>query len=196
MAKVQDTTVGQKAGAGTYIVLEGGAHVALVAGGTVLVWEGASAAYVLTGEKLVEFAIAHPLAAQLLGIPTAAAINELSDGDDDEVRALDTLRQAYEGEVRQIGTEAEQRLQEGQSPESVARWAYQARRDIGIAYKDLTPPDIREAIYARNIEKYGDPLGPSIEWLLAQGKTWMDITESAARPGGADIVPKLLETVE
>jgi hypothetical protein len=57
----------------------------------------------------------------------------------------------------------------------------------------MTPSDLREQIYARNLEKYGDPLGPSIEWLVEHGKTWEDIIESATRPGGKDIVPKLLE---
>jgi hypothetical protein len=37
------------------------------------------------------------------------------------------------------------------------------------------------------MERYGDPLGPSIEWLRARGKSWDDIIESASRTGGADL---------
>jgi hypothetical protein len=39
----------------------------------------------------------------------------------------------------------------------------------------------------RNIEKYGDPLGPSIDQLRKSGKTWEQIIESATRPGGGDL---------
>jgi hypothetical protein len=34
---------------------------------------------------------------------------------------------------------------------------------------------------------HGDPLGPTIDWLRAQGKSWEEIIESAMRPGGADL---------
>jgi hypothetical protein len=42
-------------------------------------------------------------------------------------------------------------------------------------------------IHARNLRRYGDPLGPSIEWLRAQGKTWEQIIESATRTDGRDL---------
>jgi hypothetical protein len=101
------------------------------------------------------------------------------------------LRQAYENEVRAIGPEAERRLAAGESPEAVARWAHSVRRALGVEYKSLTPPNVLEQIYSRNIEKYGDPLGPTIEWLRNQGKTWVDIIESASRSGGQDIMNRL-----
>jgi hypothetical protein len=37
------------------------------------------------------------------------------------------------------------------------------------------------------MKKYGDPLGPTIQWLLEHGKSWEDIIKSAATPGGADL---------
>jgi hypothetical protein len=57
----------------------------------------------------------------------------------------------------------------------------------GVKYKDLTPEQLREAIYARNRVKYGDPLGPTIDYLRNKGKSWEDIIESAARTGGRDL---------
>ena len=42
-------------------------------------------------------------------------------------------------------------------------------------------------IYARNIEKYGDKLGPTVDWLRAKGKSWEQIIESAGRSGGEDL---------
>jgi hypothetical protein len=126
-------------------------------------------------------------------IPAVVAFVCLNDGDcTNEAQNLARLRQAYENEVRGLREEAQRRLAAGESPEAVARWVHRARRALGVEYKGMTPPDVLEQIYARNIAKYGDPLGPSIEWLLNQGKTWMDIIESGTRPGGQDIIKKIL----
>ena len=62
-----------------------------------------------------------------------------------------------------------------------------ARRALGIKYKDLTPQDLREEIYQRNIKISGGKLGKSIDYLRSEGKSWGDIIESAKRPGGKDI---------
>ncbi len=75
----------------------------------------------------------------------------------------------------------------GASPEQVARQLHQLRRDLGIKYKDLTPAPQLEIIYARNLEVYGDKLGPSVDWLRANGKSWEKIIDSASRPGGKDL---------
>ncbi len=40
---------------------------------------------------------------------------------------------------------------------------------------------------ARNVAKYGDPWGPSVDWLRSQGKSWEDIIESSLRAGGRDL---------
>ncbi len=61
------------------------------------------------------------------------------------------------------------------------------RRVIGERYKSLTPPDKLAEIYERNIDIYGDKLGPSIDWLRARGKSWDQIIESASRTGGKDL---------
>jgi hypothetical protein len=42
-------------------------------------------------------------------------------------------------------------------------------------------------IAARNIEKYQNPLGPTVEQLRAKGKSWQEIIEGSARPGGLDL---------
>jgi hypothetical protein len=75
----------------------------------------------------------------------------------------------------------------GASDEEIAQQLYQARRDIGVQYKALTPEPKLSEIYARNLAKYGDPLGPSFQSLLDSGKSYQDIIESAQRPGGQDL---------
>ena len=97
------------------------------------------------------------------------------------------LRQAYVDDVASISDNVAAWEKAGADPEFIAREAWADRRALGIQYKGLTPPDMLEEIYARNIAKYGDPLGPSIDWLRGQGKTWQQIIESATRTGGRDL---------
>jgi hypothetical protein len=103
------------------------------------------------------------------------------------------LRYSYERAVRMLKSEVDRRLLKGFSLEDVARFAHQARRNLGITYKGQTPPELLQLIYARNIEKYGDKLGPSIEYLrYTAGKSWSEIIESATRPGGYDLYIKVI----
>lgn len=105
------------------------------------------------------------------------------EGSDD----VPALRLEYEAEVKKLREEADARLAAGESEESVARAMHQKRRDLGVKYKNITPEELRETIYARNLEKYGDPLGPTIDYLSGKGKTWTEIIDSACRPGGKDL---------
>jgi RHS repeat-associated protein len=110
------------------------------------------------------------------------------------------LRQQYERAVRALSDRAAQMRLGGRPLEEVARTLHAERRALGEQFKTMTPPDALEQIYVRNIERYGDRLGPSIDWLiergLRQGKTmeqiWESIITSASRPGGQDIIPQLL----
>ena len=97
------------------------------------------------------------------------------------------LRQAYESEVKGIKSWVSAMRGQGATSEEIARTVQLQRRLLGVKYKDLTPPKLLETIYKRNMEKYGDKLGPSVDWLRGKGKSWDDIIESASRPGGKDI---------
>ncbi len=108
-------------------------------------------------------------------------------GDGAKVEKLPPLRQAYVDEVNNLKDVVNNMREAGSNPEQIARRVHQMRRDLGVKYKNLTPPDKLAEIYARNIEKYGDKLGPSIEWLRAKGKSWDQIIESATRTGGKDL---------
>jgi len=96
-------------------------------------------------------------------------------------------RVGYAQEVTDLAKTGQRLLKSGKSPEEVARALHSARRNIGIRYKNMTPSSKLAQIYARNIERYGDPLGPSIDYLRSRGRSWEDIIESAARTGGADL---------
>ena len=96
------------------------------------------------------------------------------------------LRMEYVNEVRRLHSKLDEMQSEGKNWEEIARTLNQERRDLGEKFKDITPPDLRERIYQRNIERYQDPLGPTVEWFRKRGVPWEDIARKACKPGGAD----------
>jgi RHS repeat-associated protein len=97
------------------------------------------------------------------------------------------LRQRYVDAVKKLAEKVPGMRKSGMSSEEIARALHAERRALGVQYKDLTPPGLLEEIYQRNLERYGDKLGPTIDWLRSRGKTWEDIIESASRSGGSDL---------
>lgn len=110
----------------------------------------------------------------------------LSPDQDDKNEVLD-LRQKYENDVRNLSQRAEQMKAEGISTEQIANALHTKRNELKIKYRKLTPTDKVKIFEQRNIQKYGNPIGPSIENLRSQGKTWEEIIDSATRPGGKDL---------
>lgn len=97
------------------------------------------------------------------------------------------LRRQYVEEVQMLAGKAEVMRLAGSSQEQIARALHAERRDLGVKYKNLTPAKELAEIYVRNEKKYGDKLGPTVEWLRERGKSWEDIIASASRTGGKDL---------
>ena len=77
------------------------------------------------------------------------------------------LRKDYEDEVSALS-----RYKDRISPdmtnaelEKLAKEASQARRDLGVKYKDVTPSPLKDYIYDVNKARYDDPLGPTLDWF-------------------------------
>ena len=105
------------------------------------------------------------------------------------------LRQAYESEVAGLKAYGDELLASGMSEEQVARTLNQARRDLGIKYKNATPQPLRDYIYEVNMGRYGDKLGPTYDWLVNEkGATNMEIINSSSRPNAN--IDKLLSGFE
>jgi RHS repeat-associated protein len=97
------------------------------------------------------------------------------------------LRLEYENAVKGLADRIPELQRQGLNSEQIARTLHGARRELGETFKALTPPDKLAEIYARNLQRYGDKLGPTIEWLRSSGKSWGQIIESETRPGGKDL---------
>jgi len=125
------------------------------------------------------------------GFMIGAAIGDLTNLRKEPIKinlsGTPALRAAYEAEVKGLSAIAEQMKAAGKSSEEIARALHGLRRELGVKYKSLTPNKLLQEIYQRNIQKYGDKLGPSIEYLRNQGKSWDDIINSATRSGGKDL---------
>lgn len=94
------------------------------------------------------------------------------------------LRQEYEQKVAGLSSYA-QRIRPDMNMDELhdlAVEANQARRQLGVQYKNLTPEPLRDYIYEVNKTRYGDPLGPDVDYLVNQGRTYTDIIKSASRP--------------
>ena len=93
------------------------------------------------------------------------------------------LRQAYENEVAGLKAYGGELLTSGMSEEQVARTLNQARRDLGIKYKNASPQPLRDYIYEVNMRRYGDKLGPTYDYLIkVKRKSNMDIIKSSSTP--------------
>jgi uncharacterized protein YeaO (DUF488 family) len=98
------------------------------------------------------------------------------------------LRKKYIDEVNNLKNEVEKMRKAGKTPEEIARKISSVRREIGIKYKNLTPQKELEKIYERNLTKYKDKYGPTVDYLRnTANKSWEEIIESATRTGGTDL---------
>jgi predicted TIM-barrel fold metal-dependent hydrolase len=93
------------------------------------------------------------------------------------------IRARYETAVRDLRERVAELRRDGVPAETIAREVHAERRRLAAHFKALTPEPYRTRIYERTIQVYGNELGPSIEFLRAQGKSWEAIIESAMRPG-------------
>ena len=60
---------------------------------------------------------------------------------------------------------------------------HQARRDLGVKYKDVSAPPLKEYIYDVNMGRYQDPLRPSFEYLVGKyNGDYHKIISASTRP--------------
>ncbi|CAD15477.1 hemagglutinin repeat-containing protein [Ralstonia pseudosolanacearum] len=117
----------------------------------------------------------------------AAADAQVSNNFYRDGVSYDVRRIAYEAEAMRISDGVDRMRAAGMSEEDVARWAVDQRNNLKTTYRSISPPDFVEAVEARNLEKYGNKLGPSADQLRQKGLSWTEIANSAARTGGQDL---------
>lgn len=122
-----------------------------------------------------------------LGAVSINALQVVAEEDSYQTYEIPTLRYMYETQVRALANKVPGLRAQGFTDEEIARTLHKERRDLGIKYKGATPEYLRKQIESRNIQKYGDKYGPSIDYLRNKGLSWEEIIEKASTPGGGDI---------
>ncbi|WP_455893950.1 hypothetical protein [Pseudomonas palmensis] len=117
---------------------------------------------------------------------TPAWDNAISKADGD-FGYLPPVRQNYVKDVYDLQGAVDKMRAGGASAEEVAKYAYGARNELKVKYREYTPPDMLDVIDARNLERYGNKIGPAFDDLVKKGKTFDQIIESSTRAGGGDL---------
>ena len=117
---------------------------------------------------------------------TPAWDNAISKADGD-FGYLPPVRQNYVKDVYDLQGAVDKMRASGASAEDVAKYAYGARNELKMKYREYTPPEMLDVIDARNLERYGNKIGPAFDDLVKKGKTFDQIIESSTRAGGGDL---------
>jgi len=125
--------------------------------------------------------------AELFGPKATPAWDNAVSKADGDFGYLPPVRQSYVKDVYDLQGAVDKMRASGASTEEVAKYAYDARNELKIKYREYTPPDMLDIIDARNMERYGNKIGPTFDDLVKKGKTFDQIIESSTRAGGGDL---------
>ncbi|MBX9860083.1 MAG: hypothetical protein K2Y20_10900 [Sphingomonas sp.] len=98
------------------------------------------------------------------------------DGD------LKARRIAYQQAVRSLAEDADVLRAAGQSDEAIARALVARRNAMKAAFRECESPALVALIEARNLAKYGDPVGPGADHLFVKYGDWRAVIAAACRP--------------
>lgn len=98
-----------------------------------------------------------------------------------EFEEMGALRKTYAEGLKAIGEEAKLMLSRGVETSEVAKWANEARNALKVQIRNEGARIVKVLAEARNVRKYGNPVGKTYEQLRAEGKTDEQIIEAASR---------------
>lgn len=91
-------------------------------------------------------------------------------------------RRRYEEAVRSLAGVARTLQLNGWSEEEIARELVATRNSLKREIRLEDPPEILALITARNLARYGDPVGPDADTLFRKYGAWSAVIEAACRP--------------
>lgn len=69
------------------------------------------------------------------------------------------------------------------SDRTTAKILLMVRRKLAIKYKGIKTQKLLDKVYARNIEVYGNKLGPDIKWFEDHNKSYQHVIDICVRQG-------------
>ncbi|MEM1026511.1 MAG: LamG-like jellyroll fold domain-containing protein [Planctomycetota bacterium] len=103
------------------------------------------------------------------------------------VAKLKHIRSSYVREVEGLADLGYSARAAGSTGEATARLLNAERNALKVKYRAKTPASLVKEMEARNLRKYGDPLGPSIDYFRSKGRSWESIIDSASKPAKGDL---------
>lgn len=70
----------------------------------------------------------------------------------------------------------------GHSDEAIARIVVERRNALKMAFREADDPAIVLLMEARNMAKYGNPIGPNADYLFRKYGDWKLVIAAACRP--------------
>jgi uncharacterized Zn-binding protein involved in type VI secretion len=119
-----------------------------------------------------------PGSAEIITLEGKKIIQAIKDAAD---KILPEDKEDRERLIRAIKPLAEKLIKGGKDENSAADWARAAKLSIMDAYDVKDHWDVIGKVYERNQDKFGDTLGPSVNYLISEkGKTAREIIDAAA----------------
>jgi hypothetical protein len=106
------------------------------------------------------------------GLVIKEGANVLKSGEMAAERGAAAVRATYEANVRALANQAAAVRAARHDAETIARQLVDARNALKVQARAQSPADAVALMEARNMAKYGNPIGPTADQLHAAGKTW------------------------
>jgi hypothetical protein len=99
------------------------------------------------------------------------------------------IRKQYLSIVNSMKSTETSMREAGASDEDIARTLNGLRNQAKVVTRALMNPDDVPALEARNMAKYGDPIGPSADYLFERYGSWQSVIDAAYRTDPATNAP-------
>jgi len=97
------------------------------------------------------------------------------------------IRKSYVREVENLSKLANKLGKAGKSQREIAEEVLSQRNQLKIKYRNISPSNSKKLMEERNLRKYGNKVGPDVDYFLNKGVSLEDIIEKANRAGGQDM---------
>jgi len=97
------------------------------------------------------------------------------------------IRKSYIREVENLSRLAHKMGKAGKFQREIAEEVLSKRNKLKIKYRNISPSNSKKLMEERNLKKYGNKIGPDVDYFLKNGISLDDIIEKASRAGGQDM---------
>ena len=97
------------------------------------------------------------------------------------------IRKSYVREVDNLSRLATKMGKAGKSQREIAEEVLSKRNQLKVKYRNISPSNSKKIMEDRNLKKYGNKIGPNVDYFLKKGVSLEEIIEKAGRAGGQDM---------